>query len=83
MNEKRFYISSDSNQNIYDTVLGCYYSSIDAIRVCDLLNELNDDAMNYQTLYKQQIEKNKELRKDNEALRKKYKALKHDFEALL
>lgn len=43
MIEKRFAISSESNQNIYDTVLKCYYSSIDAMKLCDLLNELNDE----------------------------------------
>jgi len=43
MTEKRFYISSDNNQNIYDTVLKCYYSSIDAQKLCDLLNELHEE----------------------------------------
>ena len=51
MNEKRFYISSKSNQNIYDTEKKCYYSSIDAKKLCELLNEL--------------IEENKELKERN------------------
>ena len=51
---KRFCISSDNNQNIYDNVLKCYYSSIDAKRVCELLNELNDE--------------NKELKADNKRM---------------
>ena len=40
---KRFTISSESNQNIYDSEERCYYSSIDAKRLCGLLNSLNDE----------------------------------------
>lgn len=54
MTEKRFYISSDSNQNIYDDILRCYYSSIDAKKLCKLLNEL--------------YEENKKLKFQNEEL---------------
>jgi len=43
MTEKRYYISSDSNQNIYDTEEKCYYSSIDAKKLCDLLNDLHEE----------------------------------------
>ena len=39
MSEKRFTISCDNNQNIYDAEEKCYYSSIDAEKLCDLLNE--------------------------------------------
>ena len=40
MTDERFVISSDSNQNIYDIEKKCYYSSIDAMKLCDLLNGL-------------------------------------------
>ena len=40
---KRFTISSDNNQNIYDGEEKCYYSSIDALKLCDLLNELSTE----------------------------------------
>ena len=43
MVEKRFYISSDSSQNIYDTEEKCYYSSIDAMKLCKLMNELYEE----------------------------------------
>ena len=43
MTTKRFCISSDSNQNIYDIKEKCYYSSIDAMKLCDLLNELHEE----------------------------------------
>ena len=43
MTEKRFYISSDSNQNIYDAEKKCYYSSIDAKKLCELLNVLHEE----------------------------------------
>lgn len=43
MTEKRFTISSDNNQNIYDAEEKCYYSSIDAKKLCDLLNELSTE----------------------------------------
>lgn len=43
MTEKRFTISSDNNQNIYDREEKCYYSSIDAVKLCDLLNELSTE----------------------------------------
>ena len=44
MTEKRFTISSDNNQNIYDREEKCYYSSIDAVKLCDLLNELSTET---------------------------------------
>ena len=40
---KRFNISSDNNQNIFDAMLKCYYSSIDAQKLCSVLNELHDE----------------------------------------
>ena len=40
---KRFTISSESNQNIWDNEEHCYYSSIDAERLYELLNSLNDE----------------------------------------
>ena len=43
MTDKRFTISSESNQNIWDNEEHCYYSSIDAERLCKLLNELNEE----------------------------------------
>ena len=57
MTEKRFTISSDNNQNIYDREEKCYYSSIDAVKLCDLLNELSTEN-------RQLMQKNKELFKD-------------------
>ena len=52
---KRFTISSDNNQNIYDGEEKCYYSSIDALKLCDLLNELSTE--------------NRQLKKENEQLK--------------
>lgn len=46
MSMKRFCISSDSNQNIYDTEEKYYYSSIDAMKLCALLNELYEENQN-------------------------------------
>ena len=43
MTEKRFAISLDNNQNIYDSEEKCYYSSIDAKKLCDLLNEQHEE----------------------------------------
>ena len=84
MTEKRFYISSDSNQNIYDDILRCYYSSIDANKLCKLLNELNDKcefleienealedgATKYAELYHQSLKENEQLKQSNERLLK-------------
>ena len=43
MNATRFAISLDNNQNIYDSEEKCYYSSIDAKKLCDLLNEQHEE----------------------------------------
>ena len=63
MTEKRFYISSDNNQNIYDTVLKCYYSSIDAQKLCCVLNELNDVNNHLKRSVKRQQSSNYECSK--------------------
>ena len=57
MTEKRFTISSESNQNIWDNRGKCYYSSIDAERLCKLLNEFNEE--------------NEQLKSENEELKKR------------
>lgn len=62
MTEKRFHISSDNNQNIYDAMLKCYYSSIDAQKLCSVLNELNDE--------------NKTLKDENEQLKQTIEELR-------
>ena len=43
MTTERFTISSDNNQNIYDAEEKRYFSSIDAVKLCDLLNELSTE----------------------------------------
>ena len=68
---ERFIISSDSNQNIYDTEEKCYYSSIDAMKLCDLLNEQHETIgrlkVNITELLSVDIEE--ELLKENEQLK--------------
>ena len=90
MTEKRFAISSESNQNIWDNEKKCYYSSIDAKQLCDLLNELTEEnerlqkernhfekkKTQYLTEWNTCRIQNTELKKENERL--KTQLLKED-----
>lgn len=69
MTKKRFTISSESNQNIWDNEEKCYYSSIDAIRLCDLLNELNQEAKDNEHYHTVILKLYKAISKENEQLK--------------
>ena len=68
---KRFNISLDNNQNIYDAMLKCYYSSIDAQKLCSVLNELYDENQKLKNLLKSIADKNGEIWLDGQIIRLK------------
>ena len=82
---ERFVISSDSNQNIYDTEEKCYYSSIDAMKLCDLLNEqhetiqkLNQQLRIFSDGLKAEIRETKEVFEDYSECLDEKKQLKEE-----
>ena len=86
---KRFTMSSESNQNIWDTKEHCYYSSIDAGKLLDVLNELSDEneqlkqqLSNVQTLCKSTDDNLFACRKTNNELRECYSKLEKENEQL-
>lgn len=70
MTGKRFVISSDSNQNIYDTEEKCYYSSIDAEKLCDLLNDLQQEVKDNEHYHSEVLRLYKAVSEENEQLKK-------------
>ena len=69
MTEKRFKISSDNNQNIYDKEEKCYYSSIDAKKLCDLLNDLEQEAKDNEHYHSEVLRLYKAVSGENEQLK--------------
>lgn len=76
MTGKRFIISSESNQNIYDREEKCYYSSIDAERLCDLLNDLVQEAKDNEHYHTEVLRMFKAVSKENEKLSEENEQLK-------
>jgi hypothetical protein len=69
MTEKRFKISFDNNQNIYDKEEKCYYSSIDAEKLCDLLNDLEQEARDNEHYHSEVLQLYKAVSEENEQLK--------------
>ena len=66
---KRFYISSDNN--IHDREEKCHYSSFDTAELCDLLNDLEQEARDNEHYHSEVLRAYKAISKENEEFKDK------------